>query len=56
MEPQHTPPTEKQGKGRVLLMSQKRFVKIVRLVCVDLPLERSIWNTGESWNLVFLEI
>ena len=47
MEPQHMPPTEVQGWSRVLRISQRRFVHIVRLVSTDLPCERDVRNTGK---------
>ena len=47
MEPQHMPPAEKQGKGRVLRVTQERYVKIVRLVCDAIAIEEVIVNTSK---------
>ena len=47
MEPQHMPPTETQGKRRVWRISQEREVRIVRLVCVDIAVEKDVVNLGK---------
>lgn len=41
------PPAEKQGKCRVLRVTQQRVVKIVRLVCSAIRIETVIVNTSK---------
>ena len=45
MESQHMPPAEKQGKCRVLRLTQQWFVKIVGFVCSAIGIEIVIVNT-----------
>lgn len=46
MEPQHMPSAEEQGKARISRVRQKRFVRIVRLLCPEVKIEAAIVNTS----------